>query len=78
VERQRATDWRHEGDLLAFFETGGVPLNCCFNQDKLYVTDFGTYDTTSGKVEMVGALKLFYANAAGQSVFRGSIEKDVF
>ncbi len=61
-----------DGAVLDFVETGGVPLNCVFSGQTLYVCDFGT-TVTEDATPMSGRLLRFDAGVAGMPLYQGSI-----
>lgn len=60
------------GGTVDFLESGGVPLNCVFGGSKLYIADFGTFDTT-GPIPMNGQLLEVDVGVAGMELFKGAI-----
>jgi gluconolactonase len=61
-----------DGGHIDFLETGGVPLNCVFDDGALYVCDFGTTDT-GGATPMFGRLLQVEVGVSGMPLFRGAI-----
>jgi gluconolactonase len=62
------------GNQVDFVETGGVPLNCCFDGSSLFVCDFGTTETTDpDATPMGGRLLRLEVAAEGMPLFRGAI-----
>lgn len=63
-----------DGEVLAFLETGGAPLNCVFDGEDLLVTDFGEWSPEAEQGRVAGGRLLRVpAGTAGQPLFRGAI-----
>ena len=63
-----------DGGYVDFLETGGVVLNCTFDDTTLYVCDFGTTETQNPEsVPMSGRLLKVDLGVKGMTQFRGSI-----
>lgn len=60
-----------DGSYVDFLETGGVPLNCIFGGTSLYITDFGTADTSTAL--MTGRLVKVDVGVSGMPLYRGSV-----
>jgi gluconolactonase len=68
---------RQDGSYKGFIQTGGVPTNCAFDGNTLYVTDGGSLGL-SGEVELVGRLwAIRLENVTGMPPFRGQCSGDV-
>lgn len=61
-----------DGTHIGFLRVGTVPTNCAFAGSTLYVTD-GGHGGSSATPEHAGVLWAIDLEAAGQSLFRGSI-----
>jgi len=61
-----------DGTPMDFLETGGIPLNCAFGPDGLYVTDFGVTMPGDG-APMGGRLLRVAVGAQGMPLFKGRI-----
>ena len=61
-----------DGAHLGFLETGGVPLNCTFGGDSLYLCDFGTSDLDAS-TKTSGRLLKVDIGIAGMAPYRGAI-----
>jgi gluconolactonase len=62
------------GEPVQFIETGGAPLNCVFDDDALYVADFGEFSPEAERGEIAaGRLTRVPIGVAGQPLFRGAI-----
>ena len=62
-----------DGEHVDFLETGGVPLNCVFDdQGAILVCDFGTTDTGDA-TPMFGRLIRVDVGVSGMPLFRGAI-----
>jgi gluconolactonase len=61
-----------DGSYIDFLETGGVPLNCCFDGTSLFVCDFGTTDTGDA-TPMSGQLVKVDVGVSGMPLFKGAI-----
>lgn len=60
------------GEHIAFLETGGTILNCCFGKGgKLFCCDMGPFDTTGSA--MTGHLIEVDLGVEGMPLFRGAI-----
>ena len=62
-----------DGRALDFLETGGVPLNCVFEDTNLIVVDFGDVTEVPAVAPMTGRLWRVPVGVAGLPLFRGSI-----
>lgn len=62
----------HDGTPVDFLETGGIPLNCAFGGDSLYVTDFGVTMPGDG-APMGGRLLRVDVGVRGMKLFQGRI-----
>lgn len=62
----------HDGEAINFVELGGVPLNCVFSGDSLFVCDFGTTETGTS-APMFGRLLKVEVGVRGMPLFRGAI-----
>jgi gluconolactonase len=61
-----------DGAPVDFLETGGIPLNCAFGGDALYVTDFGLTVPSEG-TPMDGRLLRVDVGVRGMPLFKGRI-----
>jgi gluconolactonase len=61
-----------DGSHVDFLETGGVPLNCVFGGESLFVCDFGTTDTGDA-TPMFGRLLKVDVGVAGMPLFLGAV-----
>ena len=61
-----------DGSFVEFVSTGGVPLNCVFDDTTLFVCDFGTTDTGAA-ASMGGRLLRINLDVSGMPLFRGAI-----
>lgn len=64
------------GALSDFLETGGVPLNCVFDNDSLLITDNGAWSGDSAEAQMGGSLRRALVGVRGMPLYRGAIEPD--
>jgi gluconolactonase len=63
-----------DGDVADFIETGGAPLNCVFDGEELYVTDFGEWSPEAEQgIVASGRLLRVHAGVAGRPLFRGAV-----
>jgi gluconolactonase len=63
-----------DGKYVDFLETGGIPLNCCFDGSTLFVCDFGTTETTDpNATPMGGRLLKVDVGVEGMPLFKGAI-----
>lgn len=65
-----------DGELLAFHETGGVPVNCAFRDGSLYIADFGPLDERyrdASGAYLQGRLLRMDVDVAGRPYHRGAI-----
>lgn len=63
-----------DGSYIKFVETGGVPLNCIFVGEDLFITDFGDVTEVTADAPMDGRLLRVPVKTKGQPLFRGSIK----
>ena len=61
-----------DGTPVDFLETGGIPLNCVFGDNVLYVADFGTEVPREG-APMGGRLLRVEVGVQGMPLYRGRI-----
>ncbi len=61
-----------DGTPLDFLETGGIPLNCAFGGEALFVTDFGITMPGDG-APMGGRLLRIDVGVQGMPLYRGKI-----
>ena len=61
-----------DGTAVDFLETGGIPLNCVFGGNALYVTDFGVTMPGEG-APMGGRLLRVDVGVGGMTLYRGKI-----
>ena len=62
-----------DGTHKDFLQTGGVPLNCVFDQGALIITDFGDITEVTADAPMDGRLWRVNVGVEGMPLFRGSI-----
>lgn len=62
-----------DGTAKDFLETGGVPLNCVFDQGFLLITDFGDITEVTDQAPMDGRLWRVDVGVAGMPLYRGTI-----
>lgn len=62
-----------DGRPIDFLETGGVPLNCTFEDGSLIITDFGDITEVTGAAPMEGRLWRVDVGVEGMPLFRGAI-----
>lgn len=62
-----------DGEQLAFLPAEGVPLNCVFVGEDLYVTDLGEWSAEAEAGGAGGRLTRVHAGVAGMPLYRGAI-----
>ena len=64
-----------DGEFIDFLSTGGVPMNCMFQDETLLVTDLGDSADVTGEAPMTGRLWRFEVGVRGMPIARGQITR---